>query len=660
MVTKSLPTFKHTSVGAKTHKARTATAHVSYIMRSEAMTKFQAENMPDGGRGTRVFFDKLWEKAGMPDNARIADKLMLALPIELNQEQRYELVRSFMNELGHGRIAWCAAHHDSGQDAHNPHAHIIFKDADIDTGRKVIGTTTSSRDVREAKEHGWKIPPRTTTADMRTMWCGHLNDFTERAGIDVRYDARTLKEQGIDREPQIHIGPKAQALEEKGYHFDSQDRIRGERSIPYTLFDQASRAAHNAQIIAANKEKERGAQEAPAKPAAKSREEEAFQRMAGGMAPRTREDQEKRQLREAHGEARKTMYREQQRDRDALRLAQDAQKLEHQTWAKQLYAGARQTAYQKVREQFAGKWEAVREIENRKEREKAAAALKIEEKKSYELEATRQINRCRPEKDAAWKAMQAQQEKQRLDLRNLHRQETSALARQHIAERLSVHEKWRALSLDKQANRIDARLSAHQGMAAQQKAAIATIKLHARASQTRSANGSKAAPVNPREASRAYMATAHSEEGKHAAIRDKLLKTRAQNLERAGPAAQKSQDRSAPRQQAGNSRAGANGAAAGKGSPRETLAPGIQAARGNRVGRIQHRLSKADPQQQIRQAAESGRTLSGDERANASPEIKAQLAREDRRAQDRSFFTGGNSRQHDQDKGGRNGGGRGR
>ena len=90
MGTKSLPTFKHTSIGAKTHKARTTTAHVSYIMRSEAMTKFQCENMPDGGRGTRVFFDKLWEKAGMPENARIADKLMIALPVELNQEQRYE------------------------------------------------------------------------------------------------------------------------------------------------------------------------------------------------------------------------------------------------------------------------------------------------------------------------------------------------------------------------------------------------------------------------------------------------------------------------------------------------------------------------------------------------------------------------------------------
>jgi hypothetical protein len=55
---------------------------MSYIMRSEAMTKFQCEHMPDGGRGTRVFFDRIWEKAGMPDNWRIMDKFMLALPNE--------------------------------------------------------------------------------------------------------------------------------------------------------------------------------------------------------------------------------------------------------------------------------------------------------------------------------------------------------------------------------------------------------------------------------------------------------------------------------------------------------------------------------------------------------------------------------------------------
>lgn len=206
MVTKSLLMFRHTSVGTKTHKPRTATAHVSYIMRAGAMTKFQAENMPGGGYGTRVFFDKLWEKAGMPEKYRVCDKFMLALPCELSPEQRHDVVGSFMHDLGQGRIAWCAAHHDSGEDSHNPHAHIAFKDADIDTGRKVIGTTISAKNVREALEHGWKVPPRATTMDLRNRWSAHLNAYMERAGLDIRYDPRTLKEQGIDREPQIHIG----------------------------------------------------------------------------------------------------------------------------------------------------------------------------------------------------------------------------------------------------------------------------------------------------------------------------------------------------------------------------------------------------------------------------------------------------------------------
>jgi len=343
VTTKSLPTFKHTSIGAKTHKAGTATAHVSYIMRSEAMTKFQAEHMPDGGRGTRVFFDKLWEKAGMPENARIADKLMIALPIELNQDQRYELVQSFMQKLGHGRIAWCAAHHDSGKDAHNPHVHIVFKDADIATGRKVVGTTTSAHDVREAQAHGWKVPPRTTTADMRKLWCGHVNAFLEREGIDVRYDHRTLKEQGIARDAQIHIGPKAQALDEKDYRFTSHDRMRGERSLPYTMFDIDSRATHNSQIIEAN-----GHWQAPKNGAAVQPE------------PATPAEREKRALHEEQSRERRGMYQEQQRDRDALRAAQDAQKLDHQKWARQLYAQARQTAFEAVKEQYAGKWEALR------------------------------------------------------------------------------------------------------------------------------------------------------------------------------------------------------------------------------------------------------------------------------------------------------------
>ncbi len=101
-----------------------------------------------------------------------------------------------------------------------------------------------------------------------------------------------------------------------------------------------------------------------------------------------------------------------------------------------------------------------------------------------------------------------------------------------------------------------------------------------------------------------------------------------------------------------------NGSATGKGSPREIIVPGIHAASGNRASTLQQRLSEIHPQQQIRQATASGRTLSSEERATASPEIKEQLARKDRQAH--SFFTDADSQQQDHGKGGRNGGGRGR
>ena len=643
MATKSLPSFKHSSIGTKTHKARTATAHMSYIMRSQAMTKFQAENMPNGGRGTRVFFDRLWEKAGMPENARICDKLMVALPVELTAEQRHEVLHDFMEELGEGRISWCAAHHDKGDDAHNPHAHVVFKDADIGTGRKVIGTTTNARDVREAKEHGWKVPPRMTTDDMRKMWCEHLNDYMERAGLDIRYDPRQLKEQGIDREPEIHIGPKAQVLDEKGYDFESHDQIRGERSIPYTLFDEESRAAHNAHIKEANSQKEK---------------ENANGRDHAPQSPPP-EHIEKRTLREAQREAHKALYADQQQDRNALRLAHEAEKRQHEKWARKLYAGARQEAYETIKEQYADKWEDVRDIDNLKERESAARVLKTEQKRSYAAEAARAVNQRRPEKDKAWKAILGAQEKERLDLRALHRKENAALSRQHIAERLGVHEKWRARHLGRQTDRIEARLTGRQGMAAQQKTALAEIKLHKRTGRTGAERDDAAPTANPREAARRHFEMAHLEHGKYEAIRAGLNEKRKHNLKRAG-IAKDSHDRAAQMQR-GNVRIGRNGDASAKDSPKDILMPGIKDARDSRAKRIQEQMRDAARQEQNRQAETSERKPASDNRADASPGDKDQSAPGDRASQGRPpFIPSDNSSRQDRGKENREGGGRGR
>jgi hypothetical protein len=601
MQVKSLPTFKHSSIGKTTHKARTATRHMSYIMRSQAMTEFQAENMPDGGRGTRVYFDRIAERPESPANARVVDKLMIALPAEMTAEQRYEALASFMEKIGQGRIAWCAAHHDAGEDAHNPHAHVVFRDADIVTGRKVVGTTTSASDVREAKEHGWKVPPRTTTKELRYAWCEHLNAAMEKAGIDVRYDPRALKAQGIDREPQIHIGPKALALKEKGHEFASQDAVRNKRGIPYTLLDQENRAEHNARIVGWNKERKRA----------------TGQGRHSLPDPRTPEGAELCDLGNSQTKARRQMYLDQRDDRAALRRVHDAQKAQLKTRGKTLYAKAREKALRSVKEQNEEKWKAVRGLRTAKERSAAAKALRKEQKALYATVSAAEIGRVRTAKDKAWKAMLKQQEKERGKLRDTHRQEQLSLARHQVAAKLATHEKWRTIKLDRASGALGARLEARQSMATQQDAAIDTMRLRARANSVKGIHGAIAVPANPRAAVAAWREIARNDYDARASIRRVLNGERASNYRRAAELGQ------------------------------------------NGKGQTQDRSRAASPQEQARQAVMSGRPLTDAERLNASPEVRESLGRQDRSAKERSVFSMATAQQQRGD-GGRQGGGRGR
>ncbi len=332
MSIRPLPHFSHSAIGKTTHRRGFAYAHVNYITREDACSKVLAGNMPDSrDDGARAYFDREANKEGVATNARIADTFIIALPIELTREQRHEAVAAFMDKIGKERIAWLAAFHDRGEDEHNPHCHLILRDADVETGRKVLGTTTSAKDVREAEEHGWKVPPRMTSKDLRAAWCEHLNGEMERHGYEARFDARTLKEQGIDREPQIHVGPQASAMAEKGKRFDSQDRRRGDHANVYTLIDAGSRAEHNERIKRANQERD-------------ARSKAALDRISG------QEGVEKRALRDRQSVERKELYAAQVRDRVALREAHGAQKLEHQRWGRKLYASAREQAFQDTKQ----------------------------------------------------------------------------------------------------------------------------------------------------------------------------------------------------------------------------------------------------------------------------------------------------------------------
>lgn len=221
----------HSPIGKSTQaQPYTAAAHINYITRKRAMSQMQKARLP--GQNPREVAEYL---KGCEDrdrkNARVIDKVMLALPKELSQTERIGLVREFAEHVTQGRAPWLAAFHDKGKDTSNPHCHLVIRDRDPKTNKRVIGTS----------EIG-------STERLRESWEKYANQALQRAGRSERIDRRTLAEQGIEREPTIHEGPQSQAMDKRGAQPQSRRRQlrnrpgakRPHRNVDYRLIDKGN------------------------------------------------------------------------------------------------------------------------------------------------------------------------------------------------------------------------------------------------------------------------------------------------------------------------------------------------------------------------------------------------------------------------------------
>lgn len=239
----------HSPVGKSTQaQPYTAAAHINYITRRRAMSLMQKARLPGQNPREVAEYLKVCEDKDRK-NARVIDKVMLALPRELNQVERVKLVREFAEHVTQGRAPWLAAFHDKGKDASNPHCHLVIRDRDPKTNKRVIGTS----------EKG-------STEQLRESWEKYANQALERAGSSERIDRRTLAEQGIEREPTIHEGPQSQAMDKRGAKPKSRQRRvrnapgarRPERNVDYRRIDKGnSRPQVNRMRRAAAQETER-------------------------------------------------------------------------------------------------------------------------------------------------------------------------------------------------------------------------------------------------------------------------------------------------------------------------------------------------------------------------------------------------------------------
>jgi hypothetical protein len=75
--------------------------------------------------------------------------------------------------------------------------------------------------------------PRTRGKEVtavRELWARICNHALARNGLDKHVDSRSLKAQGIDREPTRHLGPTASAMERRGIKTFRGDENRRRRN----------------------------------------------------------------------------------------------------------------------------------------------------------------------------------------------------------------------------------------------------------------------------------------------------------------------------------------------------------------------------------------------------------------------------------------------
>ena len=229
----------HSSIGKSTQKKPfTAAAHLRYVTRPSACSRTTGARVPEKLRQLTAWI----KEAEISDrkNARIFDKVMLALPRELNAEQRAELVRAYAEAVTQGQAPYCAAFHDMGKDAENPHCHLVIRDRHPDTGKRVIGLSEAG-----------------STDRLREAWELACNRALEVARQPARVSRLSLEAQGIKREPTIHEGVRARQLARDGKPFRSQRRRQPnaakarsrERVVDYPAIDGGTpRRIHNGQV----------------------------------------------------------------------------------------------------------------------------------------------------------------------------------------------------------------------------------------------------------------------------------------------------------------------------------------------------------------------------------------------------------------------------
>ena len=165
--------------------------------------------------------EALWNAAELAEkrkDATTAKEYELAIPKELSKQKQFALVHGYgqwLHERHQCAVDICL--HDLESD--NPHAHILTTTREVINGNQLGNKIAREWSDTKRKKHG--LPGRKADLqEAREEWEKQANLALDHSGFQERINHRTLEAQGIERIPQIHLGPHVVEMELKNIPTD--------------------------------------------------------------------------------------------------------------------------------------------------------------------------------------------------------------------------------------------------------------------------------------------------------------------------------------------------------------------------------------------------------------------------------------------------------
>lgn len=222
----------------KSGRKGSAVAHSTYISNEdrEDLIYTSYGNLPEWAEGSIRLF---WRMANAHEraNGAVYREHEIALPNELTRDQLIELAERVVRELVGTKPYQFAIHMPDGRigGISNPHIHLMYSDRIPDginrSPDQMFSRFNSKRPEAGGcrKDSGGRSPLdlRNEVIATRKMIADLQNQALAEHGHDSRVDHRSLREQGLQRRPERHLGParvrdlttdeKAQFAEFRGF-----------------------------------------------------------------------------------------------------------------------------------------------------------------------------------------------------------------------------------------------------------------------------------------------------------------------------------------------------------------------------------------------------------------------------------------------------------